>query len=107
MEAVEGLAASVARHLCHVLWYLVLLRAAFRQPIGCLATTAFIVIGFGAVGSWFQDLQLTFWARKSQKLQWVGKAHALRRRDWPGSSFSPTHLARLAPKNGLACNFFF
>lgn len=51
MEAVEGLAASVARHLCHVLWYLVLLRAAFRQPIGCLATAAFIVIGIGAVES--------------------------------------------------------
>jgi hypothetical protein len=43
----EGLAASVARHLCHVFWYLVLLKAAFRQPTDCLATAAFIVIGIG------------------------------------------------------------
>lgn len=44
----EGLAASVAMHRCHDLWNLVLLKAAFRQPTGCLATAAFIVIGIGA-----------------------------------------------------------
>lgn len=67
MEGMEGLAASVARHLCHVLWYLVLLRAAFRQPIGCLAAATFIVIGIGAAEA-FSDLQLRLGARKSQKL---------------------------------------
>ncbi|KAF3075659.1 hypothetical protein CFAM422_002239 [Trichoderma lentiforme] len=35
-------------HRCHDLWNLVLLKAAFRQPTGCLATAAFIVIGIGA-----------------------------------------------------------
>lgn len=93
----EGLAASVAMHRCHDLWNLVLLKAAFRQPTGCLATAAFIVIGIGAHREenlagclrWIQGRGLG--SDVSQKLEWVEKRKAILCRDWPGASFSPTH----------------
>lgn len=93
----EGLAASVAMHRCHDLWIRVLLKAAFRQPTGCLATAAFIVIGIGARREriWpvvCAGFNVEVWGSNvSQKLEWVEKQKAILCRDWPGASFSPTH----------------